>query len=166
VSNVTVTLTATDNGSGVDHTTYKLDTGVWATYSAPFNVTEDGNHTVLFYSVDRNGNTEQQHTSTFTIQHHPLITLTIKGGKGVSVLIENKGLLPLNKVPWHINLSGGIILKGTSKEGLIPQLLPGQQKILTSSILGFGKTIITVTVDDTQTTANGFVLLIFVIGVQ
>jgi hypothetical protein len=166
VSNVTVTLTATDNGSGVDYTKYKLDAGAWTTYTAAFIVTEDGNHTVLFYSVDRNGNTEQQHTSTFTIQHHPLITLTIKGGKGVSVLIENKGLLPLNKVPWHINLSGGIILKGTSKEGLIPQLLPGQQKILTSSILGFGKTIITVTVDDTQTTANGFVLLIFVIGVQ
>jgi hypothetical protein len=166
VSNVTVTLTATDNGSGVDYTKYKLDAGVWTTYTAPFIVTEDGNHTVLFYSVDRNGNTEQEQQSTFTIQHHPLITLTIKGGKGVSVLIENKGLLPLNKVPWHINLSGGIILKGTSKEGLIPQLLPGQQKTLTSSILGFGKTIITVTVDDTQTTANGFVLLIFVIGVQ
>jgi Flp pilus assembly protein CpaB len=49
---------------------------------------------------------------------------------------------------------------------LIPQLLPGQQKTLISSVLGFGKTIITVTVDDTQTTANGFVLLIFVIGVQ
>jgi hypothetical protein len=166
VSNVTVTLTATDNGSGVDHTTYKLDTGVWTTYSTPFIVTEDGNHTVLFYSVDRNGNAEQQHASTFIIQHHPLITLTINGGKGVSVKIENKGLLPLNKVSWHINLSGGIILKGTSKEGVIPQLLPGQQKTLTSSILGFGRTTITVTVDDTQTTAKGFVLLIFVIGVQ
>jgi hypothetical protein len=166
VSNVTVTLTATDNGSGVDHTTYKLDTGVWTTYSTPFIVTEDGNHTVLFYSVDRNGNAEQQHTSTFVIQHHPLITLTISGGKGVSVKIENKGLLPLNKASWHINLSGGIILKGTSKDGVIPQLLPGQQKTLTSSILGFGRTTITVTVDDTQTTAKGFVLLIFVIGVQ
>jgi hypothetical protein len=166
VSNVTVTLTATDNGSGVDYTKYKLDAGAWTTYTAPFIVTEDGNHTVSFYSVDRNGNTEQEQQSTFTIQHHPLITLTIKGGKGVSVLIENKGLLPLNKVPWRINLSGGIIVKGTSKEGLIPQLLPGQQKTLTSSVLGFGKTIITVTVDDTQTTANGFVLLIFVIGVQ
>jgi hypothetical protein len=166
VSNVTVTLTATDNGSGVDYTTYKLDTGAWTTYSTPFIVTEDGSHTVLFYSVDRNGNIEQQQTSTFTIQHHPLITLTIIGGKGVSVLIENKGLLPLNKVPWHINLSGGIILKGTSKEGLIPQLLPGQQKTLTSSILGFGRTTITVTVDDTQTTAKAFILLIFVVGVQ
>ena len=40
------------------------------------------------------------------------------------------------------------------------------QKILTSSILGFGRTTMTVTVDDTQTTAKAFVLLIFVVGVQ
>jgi hypothetical protein len=49
---------------------------------------------------------------------------------------------------------------------MIPQLLPGQQKILTSSIIGFGRTIITATVDDTKTTAKGFVLLIFGVGVQ
>jgi hypothetical protein len=166
VSNVTVTLDAVDNGSGIQSTKYKLDAGEWTTYTEPFIVPDDGNHTLLFYSVDRNGNIEEQQTRTFTIQRHPLLALIIKGGKGVSVLIENKGLLPLNKVPWHINLSGGIILKGASKEGLIPQLLPGQQKILTSSILGFGTTIITATVDDTQTTAKAFILLIFVIGVQ
>jgi len=166
ISNVTVTLTATDNQSGVQYTKYKLDTDEWITYTEPFIVTDDGNHTLLFYSIDRNGNIEEEQTRTFTIQHHPLLSLTITGGKGVSVLIENRGLVPVNKVPWRINLTGGIILKGASKEGMIPQLLPGQQKILTSSIIGFGKTIITATVDDTKTTAKGFVLLIFVIGVQ
>ncbi len=166
VSNVTVTLTATDDGSGVSYTKYKLDAEEWITYTEPFQVTDDGNHTLLFYSVDRNGNIEEQQTRSFLIQHHPLLSLTIKGGKGVSVVIENTGLLPINKVPWHINLSGGIILKGTAKEGIIPQLLPGQQKILSSSIIGLGKTLITATVDGTSTTANGFVLLIFVLGVQ
>jgi hypothetical protein len=166
ISNVTVTLTATDNQSGVQYTKYKLDADEWITYTEPFIVTDDGNHTLLFYSIDRNGNIEEEQTRIFTIQHHPLLSLTITGGKGVSVLIENRGLLTVNKVPWRINLSGGIILKGASKEGMIPQLLPGQQKILTSSIIGFGKTIITATVSDTKTTAKGFVLLIFVIGVQ
>jgi len=166
VSNVTVTLTATDNGSGVDYTKYKLDVGAWMTYTAPFMVSEDGNHTVLFYSVDRNGNTEQQKICVFTIQQHPLINLTVKGGKGVSVVIENKGLLPLNKVPWRINLSGGIILKGKVKTGLIPQLVPGQEKTLTSSVLGFGRITITVTVGDVEKTAKGFVILLFVVGVK
>jgi uncharacterized membrane protein len=166
ISNVTVTLSAVDNESGVLYTKFKLDADVWTTYTEPFMVTDDGNHTLLFYSMDRNGNIEGEHTTTFTIQHHPVLALTIKGGKGISVQVENKGLLPLNKVPWHINLSGGIILKGASKEGLIPQILPGQQKILTSSILGFGSTLITVTVYDTSITTKGFVLLIFVIGIQ
>ncbi|DAC72829.1 MAG TPA: hypothetical protein DSN98_03350 [Thermoplasmata archaeon] len=166
VSNVTVTLTATDNGSGLDYTTYKLDAGAWITYIAPFIVADDGNHTLLFYSVDRNGNTEQQKTSMFTIQQHPLINITLQGGKGISVIIENKGLLPLNKVPWNISLNGGIILKGSSKTGLIPQLIPGQQKTLTSSILGFGRTTITVSVGETKTTAKGFIILMFIIRVQ
>ncbi len=166
VSNVTVTLTAVDNGSGVQYTKYKLDADEWMTYTEPFMVADDGNHTLRFYSADRSGNIEEEQTRTFTIQHHPILTLTIKGGKGVSVMIENKGLTPVNKIPWTINLSGGIILKGISKEGLITQILPGQQKILTSSVIGFGKTIITATVGDTHTTAKAFVLLIFVIGVQ
>jgi len=166
VSNVTVTLTASDNDSGVQYTKFRLDAEEWTTYTSSFLVSDDGNHTLRFYSVDRSGNIEGEQTRIFTIQHHPLITLTITGGKGISVLVENKGELSLDKVPWHINLTGGILLKGTSKEGLIPQLLPGQQKMLTSSVLGLGKTIITVTVDDTQATTEGFVLLIFVIGVR
>jgi hypothetical protein len=166
VSNVTVTLTAVDNGSGVQYTKYKLDADEWMIYTEPFMVTDDGNHTLRFYSADRSGNIEEEQTRTFTIQHHPILVLTIKGGKGVSVMIENKGLTPVNKIPWAINLSGGIILKGASKKGLITQILPGQQKILTSSVIGFGKTIITATVGDTHTTAKAFVLLIFVIGVQ
>ncbi len=166
ISNVSVRLTATDEGSGVLYSKYKLDATEWATYSEPFLVTEDGNHTLLFYSVDRNGNTEEQQTRMFTIQHRPLLSLTITGGKGVSVTIENKGLLPANKIPWHINLSGGLILKGAAKNGIIPQLLPGQQKTITSSIIGFGKTTIIATVDGTSATTNGFVLLIFVLGVQ
>jgi hypothetical protein len=166
VSNVTVTLTVTDNGSGVDYTKYKLDAGAWMTYTEPFIVTDDGNHILLFYSVDRNGNTEQQKTCVFTIQQHPLINLTVKGGKGVSVIIENKGLLPLDKVPWRINLSGGIILKGKLKTGLILQLVPGEVKTLTSSVFGFGRITITVTVGDVEKTAKGFVILLFVVGVK
>ncbi|MCJ7697673.1 MAG: immune inhibitor A, partial [Thermoplasmata archaeon] len=81
VSDVTVTLTATDDSSGVDYTKYKLDNGVWTTYTVPFVVSTNGNHTVLFYSVDNAGNTETEKSSTFTIQQEvPPITITIKGG--------------------------------------------------------------------------------------
>jgi|GEM_PF-2558847 len=58
VSDVTVTLTATDNAAGVDYTMYKVNAGNWTTYTTPFRVKEDGIHTVQYFSVDKLGNEE------------------------------------------------------------------------------------------------------------
>ncbi len=61
VSDVEVTLTATDNegGSGVAETKYSVDGGeTWNTYTAPFTVTADGIHDVLARSWDNTGNDE------------------------------------------------------------------------------------------------------------
>jgi hypothetical protein len=166
ISNVTVTLTATDEGSGVDYTKYKLDAGAWTTYSVPFIVSEDGNHTVSFYSVDRNGNTEQEQQVSFIIEQHLHIMVTVNGGKGVSVTVENLGKLALQKVPWNITLDGGILLKGRLKTGLIAGIQPGESKALTSSVFGIGRVTISVTIGDVQETVKGFVFLVFVGGVQ
>ncbi|MFH1087835.1 MAG: S8 family peptidase [Chloroflexota bacterium] len=61
VSNVTVTLTATDNpgGSGVASTKYSLDAGqTWNTYTSPFTVSTEGQTIVLASSWDNAGNNE------------------------------------------------------------------------------------------------------------
>jgi len=59
VSDVTVTLGAVDiSPSGVNHTYYKLDEGEWQEYTSAFSVTEDGVHTLYYYSVDYVGNNE------------------------------------------------------------------------------------------------------------
>jgi hypothetical protein len=166
VSNVTVTLTATDNGSGVAYTKYKLDAGAWTTYTAPFIVSEDGSHSVSFYSVDRNGNTEQEKQSTFIIQQHPLLNVKVKGGRGVSIIVENLGLLPLQKVPWNITLNGGILLSVRSRTGLIPGIMPGENETVTSSVFGIGRVTINVTVGDEKQTVKGFVFLFLVGGIQ
>jgi hypothetical protein len=60
---VLVTLTATDTGSGVAYTEYKLDAADWVpgtqvTVPAPADHTGDGPHTLLFRSVDNAGNLE------------------------------------------------------------------------------------------------------------
>lgn len=68
ISDVTVTLIATDDMSGVNYTMYKLDTGMWQYYAVPFVVSEDGDHIVYFYSVDFAENIEPEKNSTFTIQ--------------------------------------------------------------------------------------------------
>jgi hypothetical protein len=61
----TVTLVATDAGSGVAATEYALDGGTWTAYSAPFAVPEDGVHTLLFRATDIAGNVEAAQTRTF-----------------------------------------------------------------------------------------------------
>jgi hypothetical protein len=60
-TDVSITLAATDNLSGVDETYYTKDGGpLTAGTSVTFNT--DGVHTLTYYSVDNAGNTESVHT--------------------------------------------------------------------------------------------------------
>jgi hypothetical protein len=58
VSAANVTLVASDGPSGVESIRYRVDDGIWTTYSVEFNVSEAGQHTLEFYAVDVAGNTE------------------------------------------------------------------------------------------------------------
>jgi hypothetical protein len=167
ISNVTVTLTATDANSGVDYTTYKLDDNEWTTYTTPFVVSDNGEHTIFFYSVDKMGNIESEKNTTFTIQHSaPSITITVKGGIGVSATIKNTGTTVLSNVSWSIELNGGIILIGkTPKTGIIGTLEIGAETTVKDFVFGFGKPTIIVTAGDSEKNATGNILLFFVWGV-
>jgi len=76
VSDVTVTLSATDAVSGLNYTMYKLNDGAWITYVEPFIVTEDGDYTLYYYSVDLAGNTETTKEVDFKIEHDVLPPVT------------------------------------------------------------------------------------------
>ncbi|PNX52297.1 MAG: hypothetical protein BV458_10320 [Thermoplasmata archaeon M9B2D] len=167
ISDVTVTLTATDDDSGVNYTMYKLDDGAWTTYEDSFVVTEDGEHTVYFYSVDNAGNIEDEKSETFTIQHQaPSISITIKGGFGVSAEIKNTGETNLTDIDWTISLNGSLIFVGKTKSGTITSLAPGDTETVKTFVLGIGKTGIAVEAGDASATASGTVILFFVIGVS
>jgi hypothetical protein len=58
IDNVTVTLNATDETSGLKSTQYRLGNGSWVNYTGPFPLTMDGNHTLEYYSLD-NGDTKE-----------------------------------------------------------------------------------------------------------
>ncbi len=66
VSNAVIALTATDAGSGVAHTYYRLDGGAQAEGKA-IAVSTLGNHSIEFWSVDVAGNVEAHKTASFTI---------------------------------------------------------------------------------------------------
>ncbi len=59
-SDVTVTLTATDNesGLGVAKTEYSFDNSNWTNYTSPFVISNEGTVTVYYKSIDNAGNVE------------------------------------------------------------------------------------------------------------
>jgi hypothetical protein len=84
VSNVTVTLNATDNVSGVNITYYRVNNSEWKEYEEPFIIFEDGNDNLIeYYSVDYSGNVEDVKSFIIDIdQTEPDVALTyeIVGG--------------------------------------------------------------------------------------
>jgi FtsP/CotA-like multicopper oxidase with cupredoxin domain len=69
LSTVTVTLSATDNMSGVAATYYTIDGGATQTYTAPFIVSGNAAHSISFWSVDVAGNTETANVQAVNIDN-------------------------------------------------------------------------------------------------
>lgn len=76
-ADTTVTLTAADgDGSGVAATHYSVDggpdqVGTTVTIAAPADHSNDGTHTITYYSVDNAGNAETPHSTTVRIDTTP-----------------------------------------------------------------------------------------------
>ena len=71
-SNVSINLAATDNtgGSGILYTRYRFQGNEAVTnYSAPIEITEPGNYTLIYYSIDKNLNKETEKVLEFKIDN-------------------------------------------------------------------------------------------------
>ena len=72
VSNVTVTLNATDDKSGVNVTYFRINNSEWKKYDEPFILSEDGDDILIeYYSVDNAGNVENIKSVTIDIDLTP-----------------------------------------------------------------------------------------------
>lgn len=74
---VLISLSATDNASGVASTSYVIDSGSFQPYSGPVYAWLPGNHQVTAYSVDVAGNTEQYEIANFNIQQNSQFPVTV-----------------------------------------------------------------------------------------
>jgi large repetitive protein len=80
-----ITLTGSDNLSGVANTYYQIDGGAAQTYTAPFTVSEDGTHVVRWWSVDVAGNTEDPFTRNIKVDTTvPVTTAALSGTAGTN----------------------------------------------------------------------------------
>ncbi len=79
-----ISITATDAGSGVAYTRYRYDGSPWANYTAPFPPGVDGTHTLNFYSVDNVGHIETAQTAILQLDTTPPSIPTSVGASAVS----------------------------------------------------------------------------------
>jgi hypothetical protein len=107
-SEVGITLTATDDVTGVAATYYILD-GTEYEYTRPFVVEDDGEHTLCFYSVDNEGNVETQKcVENFVIdQTGPDVEIT---GPEPGIYLMGNKILNSDK---YIFLFGGVTISAS-----------------------------------------------------
>jgi len=78
LSNVTVTLNATDDISGVNYTEYSTDNVTWNNYLVPFVTSAEGITTVYYRSVDNYGNVEDVKIAMVKIDKTaPIVSLNV-----------------------------------------------------------------------------------------
>ena len=101
---ITVTLSATDDLSGVANTFYTINGGPTQTYSSTFSITNDGIYSIEYWSVDVAGNTETHKTRAVTIDATgPSTQLALTGTLGTNGWHRSSVQFSLNATD---NLSG------------------------------------------------------------
>ncbi|GAG73210.1 unnamed protein product, partial [marine sediment metagenome] len=85
------------------------------------------------------------------------------------MIIKNIGDADCTNVKWSITFDGGIILIGKESSGIIICIPPGENVTVSFGlILGFGKTVITISVESAEGCSvsnekDAFIFLFFII---
>ncbi|MGC8936832.1 MAG: OmpL47-type beta-barrel domain-containing protein [Candidatus Methanomethylicaceae archaeon] len=80
-STTKLTLMASDVGSGLKQTQYRVDSQDWRVYYDSFTIGTKGSHTVYYRSIDYAGNTENEHSKTVFVDDSPPMIITISPGQ-------------------------------------------------------------------------------------
>jgi len=98
VSNVSITLNASDNCAGVSSTEYSIDGGqTWQPYAGAFSLTDDGTHVVRYRSADAAGNAETAQSLVVKIDKTaPTLSLSATPGR----------IWPANNQPFAVSVEG------------------------------------------------------------
>ncbi|MFG2269174.1 OmpL47-type beta-barrel domain-containing protein [Streptomyces chartreusis] len=91
VAMATVTVSASDTGTGVNTIEYAIGSGAWQPYAAPVMVHEVGSHTVRYRATDKAGNLAAEKNVQFTVvaapqpdTTAPVTGVTVEGSKNSS----------------------------------------------------------------------------------
>ncbi|MCK5260764.1 MAG: hypothetical protein KAJ44_01115 [Thermoplasmatales archaeon] len=111
VSDVEVTLNASDNMSGVNATYYRINYGEWDTYEVPFVINESNYYVIEYYSVDNEGNVEDVKSASFKVDSVPPVTTAHVSGNDIWLTATDD----MSGVNWiEFRIDGGSVQIGNS----------------------------------------------------
>jgi hypothetical protein len=105
-SDITVTLTTTDEEIGVGRTEYRIDGGDWNVYSSPFTLADEGRHVVEYHGIDKDGNAEMVHAAQVLLDKTaPTIDVALDRTELQSV---NHKMVPITSILTYNDATSGI----------------------------------------------------------
>ncbi len=134
LSSTLLTLSSQDNqgGMGVEYTLVKDNTHDWDRYTTPLTYTDEGHHTIQYYSVDKGWNTEKVQTISFDI----ISTIPTATPSPTLSLIPSSTptptMIPTNTPPPTISTSQTSFLLPTSTHTPTPIPTPTPTLLLSS----------------------------------
>jgi len=108
---------------------------------------QEGSHAVLLGLTQNGGVNDTDVIFGMEVSSSPLSIKTLRGGLGISSLVENTGETDLSSVTYELSLEGGLVLfPGAPVTGSIDSLPAGDAKRIHAFALGFGHTTVTLSV--------------------
>ncbi|WP_037844644.1 MULTISPECIES: OmpL47-type beta-barrel domain-containing protein [unclassified Streptomyces] len=104
----TVTVSASDTGSGVNTIEYAVGSGAWQAYTAPVMVHQVGEHTVRYRATDKAGNVAAEKSVRFTVvaapprdTTPPVTGVTVEGTKNSAGAYVNSARVTVTATDEH-----------------------------------------------------------------
>ncbi|MEU0193496.1 family 16 glycoside hydrolase [Streptomyces afghaniensis] len=104
----TVTVSASDTGSGVNTIEYAVGSGAWQPYTAPVMVHQVGTHTVRYRATDKAGNVAAEKSVQFTVvaappqdTTPPVTGVTVEGTKNADGAYVNSARVTVTATDEH-----------------------------------------------------------------
>lgn len=104
----TVTVSASDTGSGVNTIEYAVGSGAWQPYTAPVMVHQVGEHTVRYRATDKAGNVAAEKSVRFTVAAAPpqdttppVTGVTVEGTKNSAGAYVNSARVTVSATDAH-----------------------------------------------------------------
>jgi hypothetical protein len=104
----TVTVSASDTGSGVNTIEYAIGSGAWQPYTAPVMVHQVGEHTVRYRATDKAGNVAAEKSVRFTVAAAPpqdttppVTGVTVEGTKNSAGAYVNSARVTVTATDAH-----------------------------------------------------------------